>query len=440
MLVPKHPYLCAMPLRKTISEYGCIRNADDFSGNADSFSEVFLPGPAFRQLRELAGQDDADTILQLIWQKGRETLRVKNYVGLLETPHGVQLEILPKIAGDQPEAARRSLLRMLRRLANSPFRSISNAHTRSSQLPLWEIFITVFLDETERLVSQGVQQTYLTVEGNEPFWKGKFLPGQHLRRNLHHAGRVAIRYDKRTPDTPPNRILKTTLDLLRPRTGTLRNQARIRQLLQAFDEVSLSENLTVDWQLVQTNGRQESRYATALRWAKALLQQEAYGVRAGTALSLALLFPMERIFEQYVTHGFRHYWPSGSISAQESSMHLVDAHVGTPKFKLRPDLVIRQSTQTVVLDTKWKQVNGADRKGNYGIDTGDLYQLYAYGKKYSARDLILLYPANASFQEPLDVFGYDPDTRLHVVPFDVTQPLVQEVEKIHALTLSFRTK
>ncbi len=440
MVVPEHVYLCRMLLRKTLSEYGCIRNADDYPDGIDSFSEIFLPGPVFRQLCELAGHDDADTILQLSWQKGRETLRTKNYVGLLETPHGVQLEILPKIALDQPEPARRSLLRMLRRLSNSPFRSIANAHTRSSQLPLWEIFITIFLDEVDLLVSQGIQQTYRTVDGNESFWKGKFLPHQHLRRNLYHAGRVAVRYDKRTPDTPPNRILKTTLERLRPRTGTLRNQARIRQLLQAFDDVSLSDSLPVDWQLIRTNSRQENRYTTALGWAKALLQQEAFGVRAGTALSLALLFPMERIFEQYVTHGFRQYWPSGSVSAQESSMHLVDHHVGTPKFKLRPDLVIRQGDQTVVLDTKWKQINGHDRKGNYGIDTADLYQLYAYGKKYSARDLMLLYPANPTFQEPLDVFGYDPDTRLHVVPFDVTQPLVQEVEKIHALTLSFQTK
>ena len=83
-----------------------------------------------------------------------------------------------------------------------------------------------------------------------------------------------------------------------------------------------------------------------------------------------------------------------------------------------------------MLDTKWKHINGHDQTGNYGIESADLYQLYAYGKKYSADDLFLIYPASNTFQKPLDVFGYDLNTRLHVLPFDVTQPLQQEVEKL----------
>ena len=140
-----------------------------------------------------------------------------------------------------------------------------------------------------------------------------------------------------------------------------------------------------------------------------------------------------------MARAIQRYWPdTGLVTVQESSAHLVDEHVGTPKFKLRPDILIRQNGRTLVLDTKWKKINGRDSgAGNYGIEQSDLYQLYAYGKKYAADDLFLVYPANKAFQQPLSVFGYDATTRLHVVPFDVTNPPVNEVEKLVSFALSF---
>jgi 5-methylcytosine-specific restriction enzyme subunit McrC len=79
------------------------------------------------------------------------------------------------------------------------------------------------------------------------------------------------------------------------------------------------------------------RYEPALRWASALLAGRAFGVQKGHTASLSLLFPMERVFEDYVAHGILTYWPdTDRVTVQESSAHLVDEHVGTPKFKLRP--------------------------------------------------------------------------------------------------------
>lgn len=215
----------------------------------------------------------------------------------------------------------------------------------------------------------------------------------------------------------------------------MHNQARLQQALQAFDDVGSSLNLQADWQTARPVNRLNTRYEGALRWAAAILTSQIYGVQAGVSPTLSLLFPMQRVFEAYVTYGIRTYWPEGEVSAQESSAHLVEEHVGSPKFRLRPDLIIRQANQTLVLDAKWKQINGNDRTGNYGIESADLYQLYAYGKKYHADKLFLIYPASDTFYKPLDVFGYDAHTRLHVLPFDVTQPIQKEVEKLSQVAL-----
>lgn len=152
---------------------------------------VAVPDAAFQALRQLAfSMEGADKLLLFLIQKGIEYVRVRNYVGLLALPDGTQLEILPKIEGSSD--ARSLLLTMLRQLRNSPFQTLTEAHTQAAHLPLWEIFITAFLNEMEPLIKPGIQRSYATVERNERFWKGKFQATRQQRENGHHAERLAL--------------------------------------------------------------------------------------------------------------------------------------------------------------------------------------------------------------------------------------------------------
>lgn len=78
-----------------------------------------------------------------------------------------------------------------------------------------------------------------------------------------------------------------------------------------------------------------------------------------------------------------------SLSAQDKTYHLFD---GPRKFLMKPDIVIKNKAlaQVFVMDTKWK-VLSAD-KANYAISQADMYQMYAYQKKYTSENVTLLYP------------------------------------------------
>ncbi len=415
----------------TATEHAILRKITDFPDAVSSVAELFLPDSAFDALKTLALTGRAEHILTYFVQRGHETLRLGQYVGLLEVP-GVRIEIRPKI-GD--------LAAMLRHVRNTPFRTLPAVHSQSARLPLWNVFVSAFLTAIEPLVRAGLQSAFVTVEENERFIKGRFQPARHLRQNLFHAERIAVAADYRTMNTAPNRILKTALCYLHPQTTSASNQIRLRRAMAAFETIPLAVNLTADWQRVGSENRQSASYTNALAWAKALLTGQTLGLKPGSQLSLSLLFPMQRVFEEFVAAGFRRYWPGpGAVSTQESSAHLIDNHREGPKVNLRPDMLIRQPDgSTLVLDTKWKRINGHESglppgPGTYGIETADLYQLYAYGKKYGASDLFLIYPANNTFREPLPVFMYDPDTRLHVVPFDVTKPLADGISQFVAMT------
>jgi 5-methylcytosine-specific restriction enzyme subunit McrC len=120
---------------------------------------------------------------------------------------------------------------------------------------------------------------------------------------------------------------------------------------------------------------------------------------------------MNILFESYVAHFFKSNYQDREIKTQDKKYKLVE----NPKlFQLKPDIVIDEN---IVLDTKWKIIDG--RKNNYGISQSDLYQMYAYGKKYNSNAVYLIYPKSKNFIASLNIpFKYDDSLKLHILCFD----------------------
>lgn len=412
----------------TVTERTTLRRASDAPGGTTLPDELLLPDEAFDAVKQLAATlPDADGLLTYALHRNREMIRLRNYVGLLELRGGLAFDIQPRVG---------YLPTLLRHLTDPPFRYINTAHSGPSPLPLWEVFIDAFLRETAQALSGGLARAYVTQEADLPVLRGKLRLADQLRH--YRPDQLAVRYDDHTPDIAPNRLLKLALLHVAQRTRTTSNQTRCRQLLGTLADVStpaynpnrpgdLAPMLAAHQQVGQTS-RLPRTYEPALRLAGWLLGGRGASLCEGPQVSACLLFPIERVFEQYVAAGFRRV----GAEVQSASAHLIDEHEGQPRFKLRPDLLLRRKGQTIILDTKWKTINAQDTNGHYGIEQADLYQLYAYGKKYDATQLVLLYPAHEHFRQPLRVFGYDPSLRLHVVPFNLDNPLMDEVEAVLA--------
>jgi 5-methylcytosine-specific restriction enzyme subunit McrC len=112
------------------------------------------------------------------------------------------------------------------------------------------------------------------------------------------------------------------------------------------------------------------------------------------------------------------------VSTQVSGQSLVESHGERSIFRLIPDLALRRGDQVVIADTKWKLLDGVDRANKYGISQADIYQLFAYAKKYlrdqDRREVYLIYPMTDSFRHPLKPFWYSWEREvLWVLPFDL---------------------
>ena len=344
--------------------------------------------------------------------KKGDFLQAQNYVGIIQTKSGDSLEILPKIHDNDNgsnkgavENSKRILLRMLKTLKNHPFKNINIANLKSLNLPLLEIFISMFLDEVSKLVKIGIKSDYVELEDNLKFLKGKLKISEQIRKNIVHKERFYVCYQEFSIDRAENRLIKSTLEFLYRRSKSSRNQRLIREYLFIFDEISSSSDINADFSRLKLN-RQTKHYEQALLWSKIFLQNKSFSPYRGSDVAFALLFDMNTLFESYVGNFIKKSFP-GTI-LQHSEKHLVE----NPKsFRLRPDIFLEDK---FIADTKWKIVKSRD-----DISQADLYQLYAYGKKYNCGRLYLIYPKIDGVKQESMGFKYDDEMRLEILYFDL---------------------
>lgn len=205
--------------------------------------------------------------------------------------------------------------------------------------------------------------------------------------------------------------LKSTLHYLKIRTSSTKSRTRILNYQNILDEVPESDNVIGDFNSITSKNRLFSQYTRLLEWAKIFLLGNSFTTYKGKNLNKAILFPMEKIFEDYVSFGLKKYIKNFDVSIQEKKHYLIDEHIGKGKFKLKPDNILRGEDGILILDTKWKLIDENIPRENYGIVSSDLYQLYAYAEKYIRKEnshvhLYLLYPKHENFTNPLYNFTY----------------------------------
>ena len=361
----------------------------------------------------LKNSDENAPFLRIASGVGGKFIQARNYVGILQTKSGLTIEILPKIADKtDTDKSKAVFIKMLRALKNFPFKSSNLASLKTQNLPLLEIFISMFLCELEALVKKGIKSDYVALEENLNFLKGKLNINEQIKRNSVHKERFYVGYSEFLSDIKINRIIKTTLKFLYKKSNSSKNQQKIRELLFIFDEVSECENYKNFFAKLVIN-RQVKHYEQTLLWCKIFLLGNSFTPHKGDDLAFALLFDMNALFESYVGDFIKKSFP-GTI-LQHSEKHLIEA----PKsFKLKPDIFLEGE---FIADTKWKiirqDINESEKK--YKISQADLYQLYAYGKKYECGELYLIYPKiDGVEQEPMK-FRYEDEMWLEILYFDL---------------------
>ena len=387
-------------MRKTyqITEYGSFVRDREVPGY------ISLPQDTFDTLESfvLSNSTEDTDALKLMGVSARKgvgkIITAKNYVGVITMNDGTTIEILPKIFShaaftdeeEKEKKVKKLLIDMLKTLRNTPFKSLQATNVNIDKLSIFEIFIRMFVDEVFYIVKRGLKCDYETIQSNENVFKGKMVFAVQIKHNYAHKERSFVEYDEFNTNRAENKILKSTLSYLYKCTTSSRNKSDIKTLLNAFNSVDESNEYKSDFAKIVPD-RKTADYQTALMWSKVFLMGKSFTSFSGSEVAFALLFPMETLFESYIAAQLKKMLGHSeySLSAQDKTYHLFDE---PRKFLMKPDIVIKNKAlaQVFVMDTKWK-VLSAD-KANYAISQADMYQMYAYQKKYTSENVTLLYP------------------------------------------------
>ena len=378
-----------------------------------------------RDLKDFAleNRTDVEGNYRPVLELKNNRLYAQNYVGIIETHKGTVLEILPKVDfAEDTEETKRIFFKMLRDWRG--FKSLAQfnqSHIDAvRRFNMLEVFVHLFLNNLVLLTQRGLARHYQSEEDNQPYLRGRILFSQHIRENVANRARFYVGYDEFSANRPANRLIHSTIHKLMGSVRQPRNQQLLHQLRISFSDIPQSAHFESDWMQHRVD-RSIQHYDEVMQWVGLFLFGHGLTTFAGKHVNQTLLFSMWEVFEDFVTACFRRYQRRFSVREQGRREPL--AHIdGKGVFYMKPDISLMSGDKTeFILDTKWKQINEESSDLKHGISQVDMYQLFAYGKKYGCKRVALVYPKTEQFQEMLR-YEFDEELSLSCFPFDVTRP------------------
>ena len=365
-----------------------------------------------------------------VLEHGRKGLRARGIVGVVAAP-GSQLEILPKIEGAgesnvDDATLRHRLIHMLSVAHNIQVDVRAITQLGWQHNTILEVLIRAFCNKLADAVRQGIPQQYGDQAEDLPTLRGRLDVTRQFSTLAVSPQRLACRFDERSTDIALNQVMRATIGKLFRISRVPDNQCALRELNFAYMDVSEVPAAALRWDLIVLD-RTNTRWRELLSLARLFLGERHQETSAGDTDGFALLFEMNMLFEEYVARLLPRALVGSGLRVTAQGGHrncLFDGDTG--RFRTRPDLIVRQGTQIVlIIDTKWKRIAGTDDPKR-GVSQADVYQLMAYGKLYKCPHVMLLYPHHGGLPPDviLDTYAIaeaSAKDTLSVATLDVTQ-------------------
>lgn len=320
-------------------------------------------------------------------------VQFKQYVGVLRI-NDLTIEVLPKI--DRSKNAnsqlwRNVLLKMLGVCKNMNVDMLPPAQLSTHSNSILDIYIQLFINEIQSLVSKGLVKKYRKSQNNFTSLKGRLIFGKNIQQNLTRKERFLCEKNQYQIDHAQHQIIKQALGIV-SRISNQKHLSHIRSLLLYFDTVrqlsftkSEIDNLFLD--------RKSLQYRKAIDLSRMFILNYSPNISSGKHELICLMFDMNELWEEYIYRILSKHRPANTIVSFQNSKKFWENRT------VRPDIVIQQNSEppTVrVIDTKWKIIKS-------GLpDEKDLKQLFTYNLLWGAEKSLLLYPR---LHQPSSSFG-----------------------------------
>ncbi len=284
-----------------------------------------------------------------------------------------------------------------------------------------------------RAFARGVLQGYRAHEDALMTLRGRPRFDEQLRQRPLQLLPMECGFDEFTEDTEMNRVLRAAIQLvldLRLRSRELQRRLRGHDHeLERVARVRYSPGRLPSF----TYSRLNEHYRPAVELALMLLRAQAPEVRAGDVQVRALLFDMNRVFEDFLLVGMRDALgvDTKAFPSQAKGRRLfLDAERGVP---LEPDLSWWQGERCVwVGDAKYKRVSNA------AVPNADVYQAVSYCLGTGLREATLIYAQGVEDARRHSVESAG--VAVQLAPFDLTLRPDQLLAQVRGLAAAAKAR
>lgn len=331
-------------------------------------------------------------------------IKFSNFVGVIQAGN-LTIEVLPKV--DNPESIavnmgvhtgnseknlwRNVLIDMLKECRFLTADQSNKAFLRLGNRSLLEVYLALFLTETEKILHEGLAKKYSKRDDNQLALKGQLLFAKNLSQNLVHQERFYVHHTVYNTENIFNQILYKTICTIPKITNSSFINDKINRMIFTFPELNDIKVTDQTFRKLKYD-RKTERYRDALMISKLILLHFHPDIKGGDENVTAILFDMNELWEEFVYRRLKREEKNYRIYLEpQSARQFWKPQIGYTKT-IRPDMVLRytleEKEEIVILDTKWKVLK------NLTPSDDDLKQMFVYNLMWKCKESILVYPAN----------------------------------------------
>ena len=314
---------------------------------------------------------------------GLEGITTCAHVGIIRFAD-FQLNILPKIIGEEDSLCLENLMFMLRYTRKLEIHSMDSAEISQTKQPFLEVLIAHYANILLNALQRHIPHQYETQEDNLPTVKGRILFAKNHLVNAANLARTYCQFDEFTPDNLLNQTLKFVSQALQKLTSVSQTRQKLLKINAVYEDVTLRPVAYAETQKIILN-RNHTMFKEPLELAQMFLQNSTSSLHNHTFSNLAILFDMNKLFEEFVATALEQAFP-GQVKIQ-NKLKIIEDIDGIPgtSYTIRPDILFGKDT---IIDTKYKRLSLPEDKPS----EADIYQMLAYAKFYRMKNIILCYP------------------------------------------------
>lgn len=340
-------------------------------------------------------------------------IKTEAHVGIIRFAD-FQLNILPKIIGENDSSCLENLMFMLRYTKKLDIHTMDSAEISKTKQPFLEILISHYANILLNALQRHIPHLYETKEENLPAVRGRILFAKNQLVNMGNLARVYCQFDEFTSDNLLNQTFKFVAQALCLLTTVPATRALLNKILAIYEDVELRAIAYAQAKKILLN-RNQLIFKDVLDLALLFLQHSTIGLHNKTFTNLAILFDMNKLFEEFVAMGLEKTFP-GQVQTQKSRT-IIDSIGGytNTSYSLRPDILFRNDT---IIDTKYKILDLPNNKPS----EADIYQMLTYNRFFNRRNIILCYPTFKQYYPQITILE-DNSIRLSLLTLNILQHL-----------------